>query len=631
MDVDASEGDVRVEILYQGQLVAAGEGRHLELDITDAHLWSAETPDLYECRAMLLVDKEVCDEVTETFGIRTISWDTKGFYINGKSVLLQGGCLHHDNGIVGAASFEKLERRKVQILKEYGYNAIRSAHNPISKGMLRACDELGMYIMDEAFDMWYIHKTKYDYSRDFEDWYDKDLAAMVKKDRNHPSVVLYSTGNEVTEPHEAKGVEYAKKMTKLLHELDDSRPVTSGVNIMLLMMAASGKAGFVGESLDAVSDNKAKKPKKEKKPAKKEKEEISGSALFNMIMSSVGQRMDKAATTKKADKASIPYCDALDICGYNYASGRYPIEGKLHPERLLFGSETMHYNLAKNWAMVKKYDYVIGDFCWTAWDYLGECGIGGWSHDPGISFGRKYPWILADTGALDLLGDPTGPAALAKAVWGAADRPEIYVRPVSKLRYTVAMWRGTNSIPSWSFRGKDGIRTIVEVYTDAPAAELFLNGKSLGIKKAKDYVAEFKVKYEPGVLEAKAIYADGTVKEALALISSTGSSSLALTPEDETILPGEIAVVHVEIQGNNGVTESGCEKEVEISVEGGELLAFGSAAQKAEGSFLTGKYWTRYGKAMAIVRGVEPGNLTVRAKAEGVEEGICTITVVPRA
>ena len=199
------------------------------IEIPQAKLWDAEHPNLYTC-----VIKTENDEESVPFGIRTLTWSAKtGLCVNGNTVKLRGGCIHHDNGILGACGFANAEERRIRIMKKAGYNAVRCAHNPASRALLDACDRLGMYVMDEAFDGWYTPKTYHDYSRIFESAWREDLSAMIQKDYNHPSVVLYSIGNEVTETACEQGVQTAEQMTALAHTLDNTRPVTAGINVLL--------------------------------------------------------------------------------------------------------------------------------------------------------------------------------------------------------------------------------------------------------------------------------------------------------------------------------------------------------------------------------------------------------------
>lgn len=583
----------KVEILDGGTVVASAVGNSAELEIPNAKLWSSESPYLYTCRVSLGTDV-----TEEKFGVQKIEWSPGGLFVNGKETLLRGGCVHHDNGILGAASFPESERRKAEKLKEAGFNAIRSSHNPISPAMLEACDEVGLYIMDEMWDMWYSRKNREDYALDFPNNYKSDIRSLVARDYNHPSVLMYSIGNEVSEPATEKGVALAKEMISLFHELDPSRPVTAGINLMILYSSAKGKGLYKEEG---GKDNKSE-----------QKMNGMNSTMYNLIASVVGTGMNKGANSKKADAATSPILDALDIAGYNYASGRYPLESKAHPGRVVVGSETFPQDIAKNWAMVKEYPYLIGDFMWTAWDYLGEAGIGAWAYsEDGKAFDKPYPWLLADVGALDILGNPTGEAFWAQAVWGLLKEPKMAVRPVNHPEKSPikATWRGTNAIPSWSWRGCEGNKAVVEVYFDCARVDLLLNGMPVGGSKVKDCRAVIKTKYAPGRLEAVCYNARGNEIGRCAL-ETAASADIQLEPERETAKPGEAVYIPVEL-GDGSHVESNTDRALTVSVENGVLLGFGSANPRTEESFLSGTYTAYYGRALAVVKAGETGSLAV--------------------
>lgn len=601
VDTKATGGEIAVEILDGSKVVASGTGASMELDIPDAKLWSDEMPYLYTCHVTLTENGQIVDEVTERFGIRNIEWNPKGLFINGKETLLRGGCYHHDNGILGAATFDKSEERRVRIMKEAGFNALRSSHNPTSRAMLEACDKYGMYLIDETWDMWYSHKSKFDYAADFEQDWRADVCAMVERDFNHPSVILYSIGNEVSEPAQEKGVKLAKEMVAYIHSLDGNRAVTGGMNLMIISRSAKGNGVY---KEDGGRDDSGKQ------------NAMGGmsSTMFNMITSMVGPGMNKGANGKKADAVTSPVLDALDIAGYNYASGRYPLEGKAHPHRVIFGSETFPQDICKNWQMVKKYPYLVGDFMWTAWDYLGEAGIGAWAYTPdGKAFDKPYPWLLADVGALDLLGNPNGELFLAQAAWGLLKAPAIAVQPVNHpgVKPAKSVWRGTNALPSWSWQGCGGNRAVVEVYADAASIALLLNGKSLGRKKVRDCRAVFKTKYAPGTLTAVAYGADGRELSRSELESATGTIRLLAEPEEAAVKAGDVVYIPVCLVGDNGVVESNADRKLTATVEGGELLAFGSANPRTEEHYDSGSFTTYYGRALAILRAGQSGTVTL--------------------
>ncbi len=580
---EQTDGEVTVQILDGDQIIA--EGVPGEITIPDGKLWCGDEPNLYTCRAELKVDGRTVDFIEATFGIRKITWDKNGLYINGKSIKLRGGCVHHDNGILGACALREAEWRKVRMMKEAGFNAIRSSHNPCSRDILDACDHYGVYMMDESWDMWFQRKNKYDYGAQFMDHWEEDLRGIVNKDYNHPSVILYSVCNEVSEPVLPEGVEMAGKLTAYLHELDASRPVTGGFNPMLMYMRKkSGMTQYAEEAAKA--------------------EPMNSSLMFNMMASMVGSGMVKSAGTKGVDQLMAALVDKVDITGYNYATARYERDTRLFPGKLCIGTETFPYQIVSNWRLVEKLPSLIGDFMWTAWDYLGEAGIGAWAYTPdGRSFTKPYPWLLGDTGALDILGDPNAEMFMAQAAWGLLnDEPKIAVQPVNHpgVRPAKQSWRGTNAIPSWSWKGCDGNKAVIEVYSGAHSVELKLNGKRLGKKRLKDCCAVFKTRYQPGTLEATAYDAAGKALGTDALCSAQ-NPELHLFVEKAEIPASNIRYVRIQI-GDGKTVEFNADRKVKLAVQNGELLGFGSANPRTEESFLDGEYTTYYGNALAVIR-----------------------------
>lgn len=613
--------EVSVEILYDGQIVAKSFGDCVELVIPDAKLWSDETPELYQCRVMLTSENKIVDEVIEEFGIRKVEWSSKGLFVNGRETLLRGGCVHHDNGILGAKSYKESEDRRVRILKKAGYNAIRSSHNPASKAMLSACDKYGIYMIDETWDMWYFHKSKHDYANHFMDWYKEDIKALVNRDFNHPSVIMYSIGNEISEPKEEKGVKLTNEMVQYIHSLDNNRAVTCGINLMIINMASKGKGIYKEEGGLTKED-----------VPKKNKEKATSSTLFNMMATMVGTGMNKSANSKKVDLITAPCLAELDIAGYNYASGRYPLERKAHPERIIVGTETFPQDIVKNWAMVKKYPYLIGDFMWTSWDYIGEVGLGAWSFtEDARQFNKPYPWLLADAGAIDILGNIGAEAEYASVVWGIRKEPYIGVRPLNHANDTLnkAVWRGTNAMESWSWKNCEGNKTIVEVYADAARVKLFLNGKCVGQKSVKNYKALFKLRYTPGELMAIAYNSEGKETAQKQLASAIGNTEILVQPEKEIIKTGEILYINISLTGENGVVEHNVDQRLSVKVENGELLALGSANPRTVEQYSSNTFTTYYGKVQAVVRCKDTGTLKINVSGEKLQTVTANIKVEP--
>ena len=596
-------GTVSVEILDGEHVIARQEGEDVTFSLPKLELWDADHPNLYTCRAALRDGDTVLDTEETRFGIRQIAWSTQGLFINGRKTLLKGGCIHHDNGILGARCFDEAEWRRIGRLKEYGFNAVRSAHNPLCRSALEACDALGMYVMDETWDMWNRHKTKNDYAAHFNDCRKRDVQAMTDKDYNHPSVILYSVGNEVTEPAQPEGVQLVRDIIAEVKRLDNTRPVTAGINIALLLMAKQGTMfGSAGEPNEKKTDSSM--------PGSAEV----GSTEFNEMAAKIADQMMAATLSPEGDEASSPVLDLLDIAGYNYACARYETEPYVHPDRVIVGSETYPQDLAKTWPVIEKCPWVIGDFMWTAWDYIGEAGIGAWvREEKEQGFAKPYPYKLGGAGALDILGNETAEAGMASVIWGNRQTPYIAVQPVlpDGERWYPAAWRGSNAIPSWSFRGCENRPATVEVYTAAEEAELFLNDVSLGRQAVTDFRAVFTVLYQPGVLRALAYHSDGSRTESF-LKSGDDHTRIVIRPEG-TCKPGKVLFVDILLCGENGEVECNADEQLRVTVTGGTLLAFGSAAPKTEEAFHTGVYTTHYGRALAAILG-EKDEIEIRVQ-----------------
>lgn len=604
IDVKVEPEEATVEILDGDRLIA--EGYPGQIEIPDARLWSAETPYLYTCKVR--TDQ---DEKNIQFGIRTLEWSAKeGFLVNGKETLLRGGCIHHDNGILGACAYADAEERRVKILKKAGYNAIRSSHNPCSRAFLDACDRMGMYVMDEAFDGWYTPKNYHDYSRDFEENFRKDLESMVRRDRNHPSVIMYSIGNEVTETAEERGIQLAGEMTKLIHSLDGTRPVTCGINPMLNLLSANGQGVYkdIGEyrpePLPEIE--KVKKPKK------------TGSALFNAIMQKTNGLTEMMAGSKAADKVIRDVAAKLDILGLNYAGSRYDKDVKNYPERLMVGSETLVSALPYNWKRVKMHKAVIGDFVWTAWDYLGEAGIGDWTY-----FSDEGMLMAAGCGTIDLIGTPGAENYFQQIVWNLRKEPYIGVRPITHCKEMPrkSRWRFTDAIASWSWHGYEGCKAEVEVYADAYQVELYHNHQRIGRKRINDYRVCFRTKYMPGILMAIALDETGKEVSRKMLKTAGETTKLSIKTDREMLQANGHDLCHIEIAltDENGIVKPAKDVRVTVEIEGGNaiLMGVGSAKCKTNERLNGNSHMTHYGRALAIVKaGYQCGEARIRIGTE---------------
>ena len=573
------------------------------LTLDNARLWTPETPNLYTCRVSF-----ADDVVTETFGVRKVEWGTDGFLLNGKRYIIQGACIHHDNGLLGAVCDPDAVARKVRLLKENGYNAIRSAHNPCSKALLAECDRQGMLVMDEYIDHWYIHKTEHDYVDYFKEWWHQDLTDMVEKDYNHPCVVLYSTGNEVSETAQKRGIALTKEMTDFLHGLDDSRPVTCGVNIFFNFLSSIGFGVY--------SDEKAKKEAERAEKAAKKK--AVGSQFFNNLAGLLGDEfMKRGATLHGCDVKTRDAFANMDIAGYNYGIYRYKHDLKKYPQRLILGSETFCNDAYKFRELAKQEPRLVGDFVWAGMDYLGEVMVGSWEYaDYAETFDGGLGWVSAGSGRIDLTGKPLGEALYTRVALEADNGPYIAVCPVNHTgdRHSPSAWKMTNAMPSWSWTGCEGRKANVEVYARAARVELVLNGHTVGSKTLKnDCLARFSIPYESGTLEAVSYDAADHEIGRYKLQSAGGATSLTLDAEEPAAQTGHLCYVRLRYTDENGITKPLMRGNIQVQVRGGTLVGLGSACPFNKHSYLDSETDTYYGEALAIVRMGDGDAMTIAA------------------
>ena len=580
------------------------------LTLDNARLWTPETPNLYTCRVSF-----ADDEVTETFGVRKVEWGTDGFLLNGKRYIIQGACIHHDNGLLGAVCDPDAVARKVRLLKENGYNAIRSAHNPCSKALLTECDRQGMLVMDEYTDHWYIHKTEHDYVDYFNDWWRQDLTDMVEKDYNHPCVVLYSTGNEVSETAQKRGIALTKEMTDFLHGLDDSRPVTCGVNIFFNFLSSIGFGVYSDEKAKKEAERAEKAKQRGEKAAKKK---AVGSQFFNNLAGLLGDEfMKRGATLHGCDVKTRDAFANMDIAGYNYGIYRYKHDLKKYPQRLILGSETFCNDAYKFRELAKQEPRLVGDFVWAGMDYLGEVMVGSWEYaDYAETFDGGPGWVSAGSGRIDLTGKPLGEALYTRVALEADNGPYIAVCPVNHTgdRHSPSAWKMTNAMPSWSWTGCEGRKANVEVYARAARVELVLNGHTVGSKTLKnDCLARFSIPYESGTLEAVSYDAADHEIGRYKLQSAGGATSLTLDAEEPAAQTGHLCYVRLRYTDENGITKPLMRGNIQVQVRGGTLVGLGSACPFNKHSYLDSETDTYYGEALAIVRMGDGDAMTIAA------------------
>lgn len=591
-----------------------------QFEIPDAKLWSVNTPNLYRLRVTFAAEQEngqnkymETDQEEVIFGIRTLKWDKEtGITINGERVILRGACIHHDNGVLGACCYPDAEARKIRILKENGYNAIRSAHNPCSKALLEACDRQGMLVMDEFVDVWYIHKTEYDYVNYFKEWWKQDLKDMVEKDFNHPSVILYSTGNEVSETAQKKGIHLTKTMTEYLHRLDDSRPVSCGINIFFNFLSSIGFGVY--------SDKKAKKEAEQAEKTKgKKKKKAVGSQFFNDLAGLMGSGfMKTGATFYGCDVKTRGAFANMDIAGYNYGIKRYQHDLKKYPDRLILGSETFCDDAYTFWEMAKKNPRIVGDFVWAGMDYLGEVGVGSWEYrDYAPEFNHGPGWITAGSGRIDLTGKPLAEAGYTKTAFELTNRPVIAVRPVNHTgeKHSPSAWKMTNAIESWSWEGYEGKVAEVEVYARGARVDLFLNGKKVGSNTLKNSCdTRFKVEYQPGMLETVVYNQKGKEISRNTLYTAGKETELRAIAEEQSVQKDHLAFIRLQYTDKTGTVKPLKRGILKVSVKGGKLLGLGNACPYNEIGYCTNETDTYWGEALAVVQADGSGDVVLEVQ-----------------
>lgn len=585
-------------------LPAASGGEELLRDtvvIPNAKLWSDETPELYQARVTLLDGGQMLDQCVERIGIRTLLLDAKhGLRVNGRPVKLRGACLHHDNGVLGAAAYAEAEYRRVYLLKEAGFNAIRSAHNPISPAMLRACDALGVYVMDEAFDMWTRCKGDNDYALYFDQWWERDVEAMVTKDYNHPSVILYSMGNEIPEVCTDQGTALLRAMSEKVKTLDAGRYTTVAINGIFTV---AEKMGLIIR--DIVSQM----------PPEKSAELMAGGNV-NLFMTVMHNYTDEIARHPIMSSNLALAAPAVDAMGYNYMTGRYQLDREQNPNRVVIGSETYPPEIGRNWEEIKECPNVIGDFTWTGWDYIGEAGIGVPAYRLGEGgIGAQFPCQLAYCGDLDITGFRRPASYYREIVFGLRKAPYITVQNPwhygKKLNKTE--WIISDSISSWTWPGLEGKPAIVEVYCAAAEVELLQDGISLGRRRtgsACNFTACFDTAYRPGTLTA--IAWDGDRELGRMELVTAGEAVPRVIPEP-LVEAGDTGLRFYQIQmaDESGNVNTAVDCEIRINVQGGTLLGFGSADPKPGHLYQEPVTRTWYGRALAVVRAEGEPKVTV--------------------
>lgn len=553
-----------------------GEIRTLKTQITlnGAKLWSPETPRLYnlECR-LQSSDGLLSDQVSTHFGVRSIEYSAqKGLLLNGQPLKLNGGCLHHDNGPLGAAAYRDAEWRKARLMKEAGFNAVRCSHNPPSEAFLDACDHLGLLVIDESFDGWRSSKTPHDYSTLFDQWWTKDIESMVLRDRNHPSVFCWSIGNEIIERKTPEAVLTAYALAGYVHKLDPTRPVTSA-------LAAWDSDWEIYDPLAA----------------------------------------------------------AHDIVGYNYMMHKGPSDHERVPERIMMQTESYPRDAFANWNRLDRNAYIIGDFVWTAIDYLGESGIGRFYYK-GESEGEHYqrnqfPWHGAYCGDIDLTGIRKPISYYREMLYNpdrklymAVKEPNGYYGEIKETQWSVwPTWE------CWNWPGHEGKNIDVEIYSRYPAVRLYLNDRLIAEKpttRNEEFKAIFTIPYAPGTLKVVGVE-NGKETDARILETAGNPARIQLTADHTEITADGESLVYVmaEITDRKGRLVPNADALIKFDVQGaGTLLATCSADLKDESAYTDSRRKAWKGRAMAVIKaGKVKGKLQVTAHGQGLKKASVTV------
>ena len=468
------EAKCYVELIFEGKTVVTEkqnivfyserkETVRVQIPVKCPKKWSTDHPNLYQCGVKIYIGDEICDEYTVDFGIRTLTLDpVNGFQINGETVNLRGTCIHHDNGVIGAETFPEAEWYRCKRLKEAGFNAIRSSHHPMSRAMLDACDLLGMLVMDELTDMWNRGKNTYDFSDIFKEEAPKWIHHMVDKDYNHPSVVIYSVGNEIQEAGIKQGSWINRSLCNRFHELDATRFTTNALNglncagkrLKVIMKEVIEKFG-----MDTQGNGSG-----------------GGSNALNSFMSLMsGEKGEFFAKHPLVTEALEECAQSCDITGLNYLSGRYELEHELHPGKTVLGTETYPADIENLWEKVTKYPHVIGDFTWTGYDYICEAGVGIFHYDGKENFTSIYPERLGYIGDIDLIGNRRPISYFREIVYGLTNQPYIAVERMEHRGQTASKtaWMFKDNISSWTWNRHEGEKASVDVYSSGDEVELF--------------------------------------------------------------------------------------------------------------------------------------------------------------
>ena len=546
------------------------------INISNPLLWTPETPDLYQAQIQILKEKKILDDTKTNFGIRSIRFTAEnGFQLNGKTVKINGGCVHHDNGCLGSAAFDRAEERKIELLKAGGFNAVRTSHNPPSETFLNACDRLGLLVMDESFDCWKIGKNNNDYSKYFNEWWQRDLETMVLRDRNHPSIIMWSIGNEIPERGDHSAIETAKILAGAIKKIDTARPITS-----------------------AIVDNGKDWSK------------------FDTIMA------------------------VHDVVGYNYHLWSALSDHQRVPSRIIVQTESYPKDAFTNWKLVQDNKYVIGDFVWTALDYLGESGIGRWYYSgdvPGEHWEHDFfPYHGAYCGDIDLIGWRKPISHYRSMLYNNSEKLYMAVREPAPepLEIKETWWSVWPTWESWTWPDFEGKTVQVEVYSKYPKVRLYMNNKLIGEQattREQQFKATFAVPYSSGQLKAVGLD-NGKEMESTMLKTSGDAAKIKLIADRKEILANgqDLSYITVEITDKDGIVQPNAANRIHFKIDGPGIIAGVDNADMKDTDPYTGntrKAWK--GRALVVIKSThDTGNIKLTVTSPILEETAINIKTV---
>jgi beta-galactosidase len=564
--------------------------------VASPQLWSSATPHLYRAEVELLVGGQTTDTVTTSFGIRRVEVDAeRGLRINGEPVKLKGGCLHHDNGLLGACAIDRAEERRVELMKAHGFNAIRTSHNPPSSAFLDACDRLGMLVLDEAFDQWERQKNAQDYHLYFADWWQRDASAMVLRDRNHASVIMWSIGNEIPERAQPRGVEVAKLLTDHIRTLDPTRPITAAIN-----------GGRGGEGLDAAFQHL----------------DIGGYNYLPNLYEADHTRFPNRVIlgTESFPRQAWPSWRPVEK--NPYVIGDFVWTGMDHLGESSIGNAQLNTPVRGGGPSGPGAPGGAGGPAAGTPPAGGPGGFGGMGGGSTISL--PFPWFNCYCGDIDLIGQPKPQWFHRRVFWGLSKLEMAVQRPVPEGRTEIiSPWGWSDELRSWTWPGSEGKTVKVRLYSPGDQVRLLLNGKEIGVKPVSaetEWKTEFDVPYAAGELKAEALSNGGKIAE-LVFKTAGKPARLRLKADRPSIgrSRNDLSYVTLEVLDQAGELVPDAAVPVAISINGAaELAAVGTANPKDVQSFRRLQPKTFHGRCLAIVRpkGVA-GTAMVHAYAEG--------------